>query len=268
MQRTTFGEIEPAQSSLDLDKYRPTLVVLSGPAHVQDHPSKRYPVQEGSAVITRQIGDLITVHCERTNDPEGVFKRGLPSKNTDFYPRNSVRRFYPQGIDSPRYHPIEQSACIYTRGDASYIGKPGAVGSGPFPLHRLVSKTPTSTQTQTNPPQAPQMSLQHHPGLGYGSSHGSVRDPPDYPLTVNPLDLILDHAKNTDSGYGGSVFGSSVNGQRVKGRSAYDPFTNSGPGEADPEWSFSMGVDGLSLRQTGEQFPEIVIGDIEWAEDD
>jgi len=265
MQRTTFGQIEPARSSLDLNKYRPTLVVWSDPAHVQHHSSKRYLVQEGSAVITRQIGDLITVHYERTNDPEGVFKRGLPSKHTDFYPRNSERRFYPQGIESPRYHPIEQSACIYTRGDASYIGKPGSGESAPFPLHRLLSKPPTSRQTQTNPSQAPQMSLQHHAGLRYPPFDGSLSDHSDIPRTVSLRDLILDHTKNNDSGYGGSMFGSSVNGQRVQDRSAYDPFSNSGTGEADPEEGFAE-VDDLSLEQTGEQFP--VIGGIEWVEDD
>lgn len=112
------------------------------------------------------------------------------------------------------------------------------------------------------------MPMRQHASLRYPPFGGSVGDHSDIPRTVSLRDLILDPTKNNDSGYGGSVFGSSVNGQRVKVRSAYDPFSNSGPGEADPEWNFSEGVDGLSLGETGRQFPEIVIGDIEWAEDD
>jgi len=270
MQRNNFDPAGTTQASLNLDRYRPTVVVWpnSRPGSgstIPDKPPKPYPILDGKAVVARWIGDHATFHFAKTDDPESLLEDGPPTKNTDFHPSKSEVRFYPQGIDSLAYIPIKGSTCVYTNADGSHLLRPNGVMQGPYPWHPQLSMRPAPTPSPTNPSQGASEVSSQHPGLRFGLSgdfddfySGSSR-------TVNPLDLIRDPTITNDSGYCGSVRDSISNkDQRVKYRRPCDQSSNDGAGDADPWGSFDAGL-GDQPEYTGGQFPEI--GAIEWGDD-
>ena len=129
MQRNNFDPAGTTQASLNLDRYRPTVVVWpnsrpSSGSTIPDKPPKPYPLLDGKAVVARWMGDHATFHFATTDDPESLLEDGPPSRKTDFHPSKSEVRFYPQGIDSLGYIPIKGSTCVYTNADGSHLLRP------------------------------------------------------------------------------------------------------------------------------------------------
>jgi hypothetical protein len=232
--------------------------------NVADDLAGRYLVRKGHSVVTRQVGDVITVDCVGTDNPKSVFERGTPSTNTVLHSRDAKRRFYPEGIDSTVYYPVDHSACVYTLGEESFIGRPNGNVQGPFPCHKQLRKLPASTQPPTNPLQASQVSSQRHPGIRQVLCGDSVSGYSNMPLTVNPLDLRRDPTIN-DSGYGGSMSGSIFNDQRVEDKPPYDQFSNGETGGGEPCGSFDEGLGDEIFGHAGGQFPKI--DEIQWLDD-
>jgi hypothetical protein len=269
MQQTDF-EVEPIRASLNLNKYRPTVVVWPGPpppisgpgSDVPDKPTKTYSLQDGETVVTRRIGDHATVHVTETDDPGTVLMKGPPFKNTDFHPQDSEMRFYPQGIDSPEHCRIEGSACAYTDGEGSYILRPNGGEQGPYPRHPRLSMPSPPTPPPIDSLQASQVSLLRFAIRRDGPSGGLVDEYHKEPGTVEPSCLTI-----KDSGYGESVCGSIFKDQRFTDKPPYAHFSNGETGGTEPWRKIREELD-QSFLQAGAQFGEIEIGELMWAEDD
>jgi hypothetical protein len=266
MQQTDF-EVEPTQASLDLNKYRPTVVVWPGPppslrSNVPDKPTKTYSLQNGETAVTRRIGNHATIHVTKTSDPGSVLKKGPPSKPTDFHPRDSEMRFYPQGIDSPEYCRLNGSACAYTDGEGSYVLRPNGCKQGPFPWHPQLSMPSPPTPPPVDSLEASQVSLLRFAIRRDGPSGDLVSEHTVEPGTVEPSCLTLNH----DSGYGGSTNVGSVCGRLLNDQRADDYVTKGEAGETEPWGSFREKLD-QSFLQAGAQFGETA-EHIVWAEDD
>jgi hypothetical protein len=189
MQETTFREIEPSQAALNQSQCHPTLVVWPCPpppslgpgSEILDKLPKPYPLQDGEATVARWIGTSPIVHVETTNDPEGVFKRGVPSNDARFHPPRSEIRFYPQGVHSGKYFPIVGSTCVFKRGESSYLFRKSGGIQGPYSCHSSLCTPSPLTQTSANPSWASQVSSRPHsslqdPAFSDYAAHVPLRD--------------------------------------------------------------------------------------------